>query len=245
MDLVSAVFLGVLQGLTEFLPVSSSGHLVLAQQLLPNFSQPSVLFDVVLHIGTLFAVLIYFRKRIVKLTSKYLLLIIVGTIPAALVGIFFGSSIKPLFENVRVVGFTLFLTGVFNLFVDKAKIKGKKMRNKDAFSTGLFQALAIVPGISRSGSTIFAGSQIGIARKKVAEFSFLLSVPAVAGATFLELFENGGLIKGDFIFFLAGFISAFIAGYLAIKVVFKLLLEKRFKVFAYYCFVVGALSFLI
>lgn len=239
MDISSAIFLGILQGLTEFLPVSSSGHLVIAQSLIPGFSQPSILFDVIVHTGTLFAVLFFFRKKIFKLTKKYLLILLIGTIPAAFVGLFLDSYVEPLFESVKVVGLALLITGIFNLLVDKLETAKEKISKKESFIVGLFQAFAIIPGISRSGSTIFASSKLGIKRKEAAEFSFLLSVPAVAGATFLELFETGSAIAASYSFYIVGFLFSFIAGYFAIKIVFSLLIEKRFKLFGYYCLLLG------
>ena len=238
------MFLGALQGLTEFLPVSSSGHLVIAQTLIPNFTQPGVLFDVVLHAGTLFAILFYFRKTIVKLSNNDLSLDVIGTIPAVLAGLFFRPFIESLFSDTKVVGMALLVTGFFNYYTDKAKSSKKKNNSKNALVIGLYQAFAVIPGISRSGSTIHAGTKAGLSRKKAAEFSFLLSVPAVFGANVLQFMSYSRISDINPLIFVTGFLSALIFGYLAISWVMKLLEMKRFRIFAYYCFVLGVIVLL-
>ena len=168
MNLFSSVFLGILQGLTEFLPVSSSGHLVLVQHLIPGFSQPGVLFDVVLHLGTFFSIVIYFRKAILKISRRYFFLIAVGTVPAVFFGLLFQSAIEDLFRSVQVVGFALLITAMMNYLTDRETKRGKKIPLKTAGIVGLAQAFALIPGISRSGSTIFVGTRLGITKKKAA-----------------------------------------------------------------------------
>lgn len=239
MNLISSIFLGILQGLTEFLPVSSSGHLVIAQNLIPGFTQEGVLFDVILHAGTVLAVLYYFRKILLKLTSKYLLLLIIGTIPAGLIGVLLGSSIEKLFNGVYLVGFALLFTAVLNFLTDKAKTGSKEISIKKSLLIGVAQALAIIPGISRSGSTIFAGTSLGIKRKEAAQFSFLLSVPAIVGANAVQFLKYGFSGTENIIFYIAGFSAAFISGVIAINFVLKFLLGGKFKLFAYYCVVLG------
>lgn len=241
MNLISSIFLGILQGLTEFLPISSSGHLVIAQNLIPGFTQKGVLFDVILHAGTVLAVLYYFRKILLKLTSKYLLLLLIGTIPAGLVGVLLNSSIEKLFNGVYLVGFALIFTGVLNFFTDRAKKRSKEISIKKSVLIGLAQALAIIPGISRSGSTIFVGTSLGIKRKEAAQFSFLLSVPAIVGANAVQFLKYGLGGTGNIPHYTVGFIAAFISGVIAINFVFKLLLAGRFKFFAYYCVALGVL----
>ena len=148
MNYIWSLFLGLLQGFTEFLPVSSSGHLVLFQSLIPGFSQPGVLFDVCLHFGTLFAVLFFFRKKLFKLSFKYILYIIVATIPAVIVGFLFKDSISILFSSVEVVGVALVLTGLFNFLTSKQKEEGKSLDYKKSIFIGLMQAFAIIPEIN-------------------------------------------------------------------------------------------------
>ena len=241
MNLITSIFLGILQGLTEFLPVSSSGHLVIAQSLIPGFTQEGVLFDVFLHAGTVLAVFYYFRKTLLKLTSKYIFLLLIATIPAGLVGLFLNSSIEKLFSGGYLVGFALIFTAILNFFTDKAKKGSKKISVKNSILIGMAQALAIIPGISRSGSTIFAGTSLGIKRKEAAQFSFLLSVPAIIGANAVQFFKYGSGTTGNIMFYGAGFIAAFISGVIAIKFVLKFLLAGRFKLFGYYCLALGLL----
>ncbi len=242
MNLISSIFLGILQGLTEFLPVSSSGHLVIAQNLIPGFVQEGVLFDVILHAGTVLAVLYYFRKTLPRLTSKYLLLLLIGTIPAGLIGVLLGSSIEKLFNGVYLVGFALLFTAVLNFLTDKAKKGSKEISIKKSILIGVAQALAIIPGISRSGSTIFAGTNLGIRRKEAAQFSFLLSVPAIIGANAVQFLKYGFGGAENTMFYVAGFIAAFISGVIAINFVLKFLLGGKFKLFAYYCVALGILA---
>jgi len=161
------------------------------------------------------------------------------------VGLFLSSNIEALFQSTKVVGAALILTGVFNLLTDRAEPSKNKITKKQSFVIGLFQALAIVPGVSRSGSTIFAGVKGGIKAKKAAEFSFILSLPAVFGATLLELVKHGANSSSSIQNYIVGFFGAFVAGYIAIKAIFRVLEQKRFEIFAYYCFIVGALALLI
>src|SRR3989344_4983883 len=152
-----ALFLGIIQGLTEFLPVSSSGHLAIAQSIIPNFKQPGVLFDVSLHLATTFAVVIYFRKKLKTILfsdRKYIGFLIVGSIPAALIGILFSDLLETMFLNVAAVAWQLLLTGVICILIDKLREKKDDLSVKNSFLIGCAQALAIIPGISRSASTI-------------------------------------------------------------------------------------------
>ena len=245
MNSLYAVILGVVQGLTEFLPVSSSGHLVLAQSLIPGFSQPGILFDVVLHFATLFAVLFYFRLSILKLKPNYLWYLAVGTIPAVVVGLAFKDSIEAMFLTTKFLGFQFIISGIINLMIDSTKQAKGEVTAKNSFVTGIAQAVSIIPAISRSGSTILTGVLQKVEPKKAVEFSFLLSVPAILGANILEIASHG---TGGGVFslnYLLGFIAAFISGFFAIGVVFKFLLNRKFKLFAYYCFAIGIISLLI
>jgi len=243
MNYLWSLVLGVIQGFTEFLPISSSGHLVLVQSLIPGFAQPGVLFDVCLHFGTLFAVLFFFRKKLFKLSFKYILYIAVATIPAVIVGYISKNSISTLFSSVGIVGVALVLTGLINYLTDKQKEEEKSLDYKKSLFIGIMQAFAIIPGISRSGSTIFAGTKSGLSSKDAAEFSFLMSVPAIIGANILEIYSNWGESINYTSYFI-GFLAAFISGILAIKIVLKFLEEKRFKVFAFYCLVLGIITLL-
>jgi len=245
MNIIYAAFLGLVQGLTEFLPVSSSGHLVLAQSLIPGFTQPGVLFDVVLHFGTTFAVLYYFARRILSLDRKYLTLLAVGTIPAALVGYFFQKSLEGMFGNVSWVAIELIITGILNLAIDKLPSGEKGISIKNSFLVGVAQAVAIIPGISRSGATIFTGVSLGVSKRQAAEFSFLLSVPAILGANLLQIITHGfdnGIPAASY---LVGLIVSFLVGLISIKLVFKFLQEGKFKIFGIYSILLGVLVLII
>ncbi len=237
-----SVFLGVIQGLTEFLPVSSSGHLVLAQKLLPGFSQPGVLFDVILHFGTLFAVLIYFRSKIIKLSIRYIYLIILATLPAVLLGLIFQKQFENMFLRDKYLGLELIITGVLNLLVDIKPVRKTILNTKNSVLIGIAQAISIVPGISRSGATIFTGVKLGIDKKTAAEFSFLLSVPAILGANFVEIISyKSDFVSGLYTNYFWGFVAALIVGFLSIGLVFRFLEKNKFKYFGYYCLTLGIL----
>lgn len=259
MGLAEAVFLGILQGLTEFLPVSSSGHLVLAQTFL-GVKMPGATFEVILHAGTLLSIIWVFWNDIYKLISgftkneqqkKLFLLLVIGTIPAGLIGIIFSSFFKGLFERPVTVGFMLLLTGCIVWLVN---ILGKKqggasleaMTWKDAIVIGLFQALAIIPGISRSGSTIFGALLNDLNRETAVRFSFLLALPAIAGATVIEVgaWLQTGAAPDGLIIYLSGAVFAFVAGVFAIRTFIRLLAGGKFHYFAYYCWFAGAFSIL-
>ncbi|MFC1710172.1 undecaprenyl-diphosphate phosphatase [Patescibacteria group bacterium] len=239
MNIVTSALLGVVQGLTEFLPVSSSGHLVIAQSMIPGFTQPGVLFDVILHAGTLSAIVYYFRKEIIKLKAKYIYYLFIGTIPVVVIGFLFRPLAETFFTNLRLVGAALMVTGVINLMADRDWKRKGSLNEKKSLVVGITQIFAIIPGISRSGSTIFAGIGMGMDRKKAAQFSFLLSVPAIVGANIVQIYFYGFSGIENISFYLIGFLTAFITGIFAINIVLKLLTKRKFSYFAYYCFIVG------
>ncbi|HPQ38807.1 MAG TPA: undecaprenyl-diphosphate phosphatase, partial [bacterium] len=208
MGIIYAVILGAIQGITEFLPISSSGHLVLAQSILPGFSAPGLVFDVVLHAGTLVAVLAYYRLDLIRLarglagglpenenrdSRRWILGLLLATIPAAVVGVIADDAIEALFESPVFTAAFLCVTGLI-LFLGEW-LKSRHREHMDASSAmtpgrwltvGIAQALAIIPGISRSGSTMAAGLAVGWSRETAARFSFLLMIPAVSGAVLLK-----------------------------------------------------------
>jgi undecaprenyl-diphosphatase len=249
MTALESLILGTVQGVTEFLPISSSGHLVIFQHLM-GFDSPQLMFDVVLHFATLVAVVVFFFKDIIKLKKRYLFLLLVATLPAGLVGLLLNESIELLFSSIKLVSLLLIVTGVFNFLIDKLVtsnrpvIDVKKMSFKKSFGIGLLQALAILPGISRSGSTIFAGAWMGLKRLDAFKFSFLLSIPAIMGATLLQLIKVVKIHQLE-IFnaqILFGFLSAFITGLLSLKLL-KVMMEKaEFKIFGIYCVVLGVVG---
>jgi undecaprenyl-diphosphatase len=246
MNALLAGFLGIVQGLTEFFPVSSSGHLVLFQKLIPGFSQPGMAFDVILHFATLFAVLFYFRNDIPKLSLKYVWFLGVGTIPAVIVGLLFKNQIEAMFDTGSTLWIEFMISGLINLGIWRMVTKAKEINTKNSFVTGIAQAIAIIPAISRSGATIFSGVAQGIKPEEAVKFSFLMSVPAVLGANILELTKfTGNLGTFSAFEYLIGFFFAFVAGFIAIKLVTKLLLNKKFLYFAIYCFVIGGVALLI
>ncbi len=242
MKILSAALLGVLQGFSEFLPISSSGHLVIAQSLIEGFEQPGVLFDVFLHLATSFAIIIYFRNKIRNIDFKYLVLIVVGSLPAFIFGFLFRDNLIGLFKSVRVVGVGLIVTSILNFSTDRFYSKRTLIGRIDAFIIGFFQAFAIIPGVSRSGSTIFAGTYLGIEREKSAYFSFLLSIPAIFGASVYELISYTGSFDGLSSFYFVGFLAAFLSSLVAINFVLRFLNMKLFKIFSLYTFILGLLA---
>jgi undecaprenyl-diphosphatase len=251
-----SILLGILQGLTEFLPVSSSGHLVIVQSLLPGFDGPAVAFDVLLHAGTLAAVLIYFRHDLIHIAGdcfrpgdgglRLPFLLVVGTIPAAIVGIFFADTIEPLFAAPRFASVGLLVTSLLLYIAWRIGTGGNRsfesLTIPAVLIVGILQAVAIIPGISRSGATIAAGVFIGLSGREAARFSFLLSIPAIAGAFLLEF---GTLKETDAIaIYMAGALAAALTGWASIAILMKLLGKGKLLPFAVYCLVVGILSLL-
>lgn len=256
MSVTTAMWLGVVQGLTEFLPVSSSGHLVIAQHFVSDFEQPGLLFDVVLHLGTLGAVLVYLRREVWLLLSGFkpgavgtagrrlIGLLVVGTIPAVIAAVLFKDAIEASFEELSVVGVSLAVTGVWLLVTARASNGTRSLEQlgaMDALFVGLLQSVALVPGISRSGSTIGAGLIRGFAHGTAARFSFLLSIPAILGAAVFNLGDAAFVLAtaDAWMGYVAGFSAAFAIGYLAIGIVIKFLESQRFHLFGYYCLVFG------
>jgi undecaprenyl-diphosphatase len=249
MTLFQAVFLAIIQGLTEFLPISSSGHLVIFQKIFGL--KPPVLFDILVHVGTLGAVLIFFRDRLRKITVglfkkdrgeiDFLWLIIIGSIPAVFVGLLLQTSLEVIFDSLKLVGFSLLVTGIF-LLSTKFKLRGirlGRLNRSDAFFIGLFQALAILPGVSRSGSTISAGLWRKLRPEKALEFSFLLAIPAIIGALVLEmpvLVNTSTDYLGQGIL---GMIIAGLIGYWALKTLSQILVSEKFWLFGVYCLGLG------
>jgi len=251
MDLLQAIVLALVQGLTEWLPISSSGHLVVAQRLM-GLSVP-VGFDVFLHLGTLVAVIVFFWRDIVNILRslltfdtknanlKLLVYIIIGTIPTAVIGLMFLQFFESLFSSGRAVGVGLLITGVL-LLSSKLRNGKKNLGWLSSLIMGIFQGIAIAPGISRSGSTISAGLFSGVNKDEVFRYSFLLSIPAILGATVLEY---KGLALSDLgLYTVVGAAIAAVVGYIAIKIVLKMLLSERFYLFAIYCFLAGILVLL-
>ena len=252
--MLESILLGILQGLTEFLPVSSSGHLVLAQSLLTGFDGPAAAFDVLLHGGTLAAVLIYFRGDILRILAalgkpgeggwRLPGLLILGSIPAGIVGVFLSDTIEPLFSAPKVAAFGLLVTALILtvawLFRGRGHRTLGELTASGALLIGVSQALAIVPGISRSGSTIALGMFIGLSGKEAARFSFLLSIPAITGALMLESGVLGD--TGLSLSYVVGALTAALVGWASIAILMRLLNRENILPFAVYCLALGVLS---
>jgi len=244
-----AIILGIIQGLTEWIPVSSSGHLALAQIYL-GLPVP-VAFDVMLHFATLLVIFVVFWNDILKMLKsvfsfdfkskhgKLALYIIIASIPTAIIGFSFHDLFESFFYNERVIAVSLLFTGILLFFSDK-KLGNKKLNGKNSFLIGVAQGLAIIPGISRSGITISLGLMRGIEKKTIAKFSFLMSVPAIFGAA---IFEGKDLVfSGIDLFTLSvAMITSFIVGYASLKYLMKLIIRKKFHIFSYYCLILGSL----
>jgi len=255
--MLEAIILGIIQGLTEFLPVSSSGHLELAKVILGDDSLPeeSMLMTVVLHAATALSTIVVFRKDILDLFKglfqfknneefKFSLNIVLSMIPAALVGVLLDEEIEAFFGGkVLLVGTMLLVTAVLLIFADKAKDTAKKVGVKEAVIIGISQAIAILPGISRSGATISTSVLLGIDREKAARFSFLMVVPLILGKIAKDILDGAfDVIDGSMFNYGVGFVAAFVTGILACTWMIKLVKKSKLKYFAYYCLVVGVVA---
>ena len=246
-NLLEAVALAIVQGLTEWLPISSSCHLVIVQQLFGI--KASVAFDVMLHFGTLLSVVYFLRKDIAKLlkfdeeSKRIIAYIICASLPIALLGFAFKSFFESLFSSLFAVALALILNG-FVLYSTKFFEGKKKLNFSKAFAIGLAQAFSIIPGISRSGITISAGLINKIDKKQAYKFSFLLSIIAILGANFFELGEID-ISSEPIESILLGIAVSALVGFLALRTVVKLVLSSNFYKFAYYCWLLGFLILLL
>jgi undecaprenyl-diphosphatase len=245
-----AIFLGFIQGLTEFIPVSSSGHLVIAQSFL-NIKEDQILFNVILHIGTLIPIFIIFWRDIKdmilfkKEKRKETFYILLAIIPTGIIGVLFEDFFEKLFANAFLTAFMLIITGLILYITEKFEGGVKEVEELKFWQpllVGLAQGAAIIPGISRSGSTIAASLFQGLNREAAARFSFLMSIPVIAGAGFLQFLKvvETGAFNLELKIILFGFSAAVISGYLAIKILLKVLAEKKLNYFSYYCWFVAA-----
>ena len=256
MDIIRSSILGIIQGLTEFLPVSSSGHLAIAAKLLGI--KPDVAFDVMLHIATLLAVCAFFYRDILDILYAFFikrdvrdpdfrlgLLIIIASIPTAIIGFTLKDIFEEMFSSLLYVGLFLVLTGIL---ISLAESFGKARKSVtgiswlDSLIIGLAQGCAIAPGLSRSGTTISTSLLLGLERPLAARFSFLLSIPAILGASALKIKAISHEVT---IAHISGFILAVISGYFAIWAFMRLIQRASIRPFAYYCFAAGALTVLL
>ena len=265
MSIIQAIAWGILQGLTEFIPVSSSGHLVLVPWLL-GCQSPNLTFDLVVHLGTLVAVALYFRRDILGLLggaweivrsrkidtpeARLAVCILVSMIPAAILGYLFEDAIGRILGTPGIVSLLLLVTGgilMASEYVRHQESALAKMRYGDALIIGLAQSLALMPGISRSGATISAGLLRGLSREEAARFSFLMVLPVILGATAYELLgaASAGFEGAQALYLLAGFLAAFLSGYAALRFLLKYLQNHGLQPFAYYCWAFGLASLII
>ncbi|MDL1968377.1 MAG: undecaprenyl-diphosphate phosphatase [Deltaproteobacteria bacterium] len=272
MEPLQSVMLGIVQGLTEFLPVSSSGHLVLLQNLF-GIREPELLFDISLHIGTLIAIFIVFYREIRSILQTLLRLpalikssenlkslftdneeiriaslIIIGSIPTGILGILFHTIVDQIFGSVWIVGLMLLVTGTLLWFTRQISVEGRpliKVNIRDALMIGVMQGMAIMPGISRSGSTISIALFLGINREIAGRYSFLLSIPAILGAMILGLDSTIIQTNIPVKIILLGTVTAGIVGYIALKILLRIVKQGRLYYFAPYCWLLGVATLIL
>ncbi len=255
MEILKSILLGIIQGLTEFLPISSSGHLVIFQKLM-GFKSNRLTLNVFLHFGTLIPVIIIFWRDIRKLVTfkkdrRHLTwLILIGIIPTGLIGILLEDFFVQLFSSTLITGFMLIITGLMLYLAEQLSNTYKNIDDfkfNNAIIVGLAQGMAIIPGISRSGSTIVASLLQGLNREEAARYSFLLSVPVIFGASMLKINETLkiGLTGLSWNSIIAGTFAAAIAGYFAIRYLLHILRTGSLIIFSYYCWTIGLLVIII
>ncbi len=265
MELWESFLLGLIQGITEFLPISSSGHLVLGQYFLGLQNDGGITYEIVVHFGSLVSIVIYYRNDVFQLLKtafgiitkpgvimkpssmtkdqQLVGLILISMIPALLVGLLLKSTVESAFESPVWVSVMLLVTGTLLLSTKFVSKGADGIRLKHAIGMGLAQAVAILPGISRSGSTIAIGQHLGLSREECARFSFLMVIPVIAGAMILELGELGATgVQPDAAVLLMGFLTSAISGFFALSVLIHVIKKFGIQWFAVYCYVVGAFS---
>lgn len=284
MDIIKAVLMGIIQGITEFLPISSSGHLSIFQNIFNVTTDTGVLFDVLLHFGTVAAIIIVFWKDVFRLIvegfgilyevlvnvliflkravgfrrdkgyyvldsnpyRRFALLIIVSSVPTAIIGFVARDFAESASRSVLVPGICLMITGVLLRLADRLPDGKKKTKNAsyfDAVMVGIAQGVAVLPGLSRSGITITALLALGFERKFAVKYSFIMSIPAIIGAVLLEISQLAGttISAGALANYLAGMLTAAVVGYIAIRIMLIVVREKKYKIFSIYCIVMGLL----
>ncbi len=260
-----AIVLGILQGLTEFLPISSSGHLALCKQAIPGFEEPGMLLDVMLHVGTLAAVVAYYRRDIIEVvrmalrylrggrsggdaeSSKLLWGIVIASVPTAVIGLLLESRVEVFSGSMVNVGAALIATGVMliagKIVSERVTLRPGNPGHLAGFAVGVAQGLAVIPGISRSGATISMARSLGTGGAEAARFAFLISIPAIAGAALLKAIEYMEEIKGftadQAVAYAVGPLVAAVVGYAAIAVVMREVREGRFVYYSIYCIFLG------
>jgi len=260
MELLKAILLGIVQGLTEFLPISSSGHLVIGSQLLA-FNDPGIAFEVLLHLGTLLAVVVAFRRDILIMVKAFFssqsqrqedellqqafrwnFYIILATLPAVFVGLFLKDHIEQIFNTTLITYVMLAVTGTIMLLTLRLQKRGGQVTASRSLLIGIAQAIAILPGLSRSGSTIFTGMVLGVQRETAARFSFIMSIPAILGAAVLKLSDMiaSPPAQNELLYLGAGTLASAISGYFAIILLMRVVRKGQLHWFGYYCLMVSA-----
>ncbi|NAS12694.1 undecaprenyl-diphosphate phosphatase [Poritiphilus flavus] len=257
MEVIDAIILGIVQGLTEFLPVSSSGHLELGKAILGDDSIPqeSLLFTVVLHFATALSTIVVFRKDVLDIfkglfqfkwneETQFSLKIIISMIPAALIGLLFEEQLESFFGgDIRFVGLMLLVTAVLLFLADRAKDTDKGVSYWKSFIIGVSQAIAVLPGISRSGATISTSVLLGVDKSRAARFSFLMVVPLILGKMAKDIFSGQLNFESEQTVAMgAGFVAAFIAGLVACTWMIQLVRKSKLTYFAIYCLIVGCIA---
>ena len=246
MDILEIIILGIIQGITEFLPISSSGHLVIAQNIL-GIKSPGNTLEVLFHFGTLMSVVYVFFKDIkqifLKMNEKnnqlFIFYLIIATLPAIFAGLLLKDYFLKIFDNVHLVGFALCSTGFILILSKRFKNNQKAITFSSSIAVGIAQAIAIIPGISRSGSTISMCMYLGIPPKEAARFSFLLSIPVILGASILGFLEMESNNTFNYLTLTVAITTSFVTGVLALKILLKTLETGRFYFFGFYCLIAG------
>jgi undecaprenyl-diphosphatase len=262
MDLIQSFLLGLIQGLTEFLPISSSGHLALGRNLLGVSTEGGLTFEIVVHFGTLCSILIYYKDMLLDLMKAgtgfvvapsekksdprvHLIgFILISMIPALVVGFTLKDQVESLFNDPFWVSIMLIVTGIILFLTRFAKPGSSEITAGERILIGLAQSFAMIPGISRSGSTISTALYLGIKREDAANFSFLMVIPVIAGAMLLQILDlmEAGVQSAQLMSLLVGFVTSFVSGYYALKYLIIILKKKGFHYFAWYCWAVGIFS---
>lgn len=257
MSITESIILGIIQGLTEFLPVSSSGHLELGKAILGDNSLPqeSMMMTVVLHFATALSTLVIYRREVLRIVRGLLqfenneqlafsVKIIISMVPAAMIGVLFADEIEQLFnKQILLVGLMLWVTGLLLLVADRTRNTNNDVSYLHAAFIGISQAIAILPGISRSGATISTSVLLGVDRTKAASFSFLMVVPLIFGKIAKDLMDGALIFSDDQLGVLAaGFTAAFLTGLIACQWMIKLVRSSQLRYFSYYCFTVGSIA---
>lgn len=252
-DLFKAIFLGIIEGLTEFIPVSSTAHLLLASYLIDFQSVKNNLFEIVIQLGAILAIAVIYHKKIWSVISnlkdknsqKFTFNLIFAFLPAAIIGALFHGIIKKIFFSNLVIAIALIIGGIAIIVIERRPVKStvnevEKITYKKAFFIGIFQTLAMIPGVSRSGATIIGGLLLGLNRKTAAEFSFFLAIPTIAAASLFDFYKNfSDLSFTNLEIILTGLIAAFISAILVIKWFINFVSKNNFTIFAIYRIALG------